>query len=122
MQIKKNYILITILLLIFLLILSPRINNPYPTHIDEWHHITESIKLNYQLPSGITAAKAGFHYILLTLNSLTNLILIYKFLPALWAILTAIILFHIIKNQTNHLKSSFLIAISNNNLLRIYKI
>ena len=112
MQIKKNYILITILLLIFLLILSPRIDNSYPTHIDEWHHITESIKLNYQLPSGITAAKAGFHYVLLILGSLTNLILIYKFLPALWAILTAIILFHIIKNQTNHLKSSFLIAIA----------
>ena len=112
MKIRKKYILITILILIFLLILSPRINNPYPTHIDEWHHITESIKLDYKSPTGLTAAKAGFHYVLLILGSLTNLILVYKFLPALWVILTALILFHIIKNQTNHLKHSFLIAIT----------
>jgi len=111
MQIKKNYILITILLLIFLLILSPRIDNPYPTHIDEWHHITESIKLNYQLPSGITAAKAGFHYVLLILGSLTNLILIYKFLPAIWITLTAILLFFLIKYKTKNYSIALLTII-----------
>jgi hypothetical protein len=112
MKIKKKYILFTILILIFLLILSPRLDNPYPTHIDEWHHITESIKLDTQSPSGISAAKAGFHYILKFLDSFTNLILIYKFLPAIWAVIAALVLFQITKNQTKHLKHSFLIAIT----------
>jgi len=112
MRIKKSYILITVLILIFLLILSPRINNPYPTHIDEWHHISESIKLDTLSPAGISAAKAGFHYILKFLNSFTNLILIYKFLPAIWAIVTALILFYITKNQTKFLIHPFLIGIT----------
>lgn len=112
MKIKKSYLLTIILILIFFLVLSPRINNPYPTHIDEWHHITESIQLNYKMPTGITATKAGFHLILFTLDKFTNLILIYKFLPAIWALLTVLILFKIIRNQTNHLKESFLISIA----------
>jgi len=112
MRIKKSYILITVLILIFLLILSPRINNPYPAHIDEWHHITESIKLDTLSPAGISAAKVGFHYILKFLNSFTNLILIYKFLPAIWAIITALILFYITKNQTKFLMHSFIIGIT----------
>ena len=112
MRIKKKYILIIVLILIFLLILSPRVDNPYPTHIDEWHHITESIKLERQAPNGLAAMKVGFHYILYFLNLFTNLILIYKFLPAILAIITALILFHISKKETNHLSSSFLIAIT----------
>lgn len=112
MKIKKKYILITVLVLIFLLILSPRFDNPYPTHIDEWHHITESIKLKTQSPTGISAAKAGFHYILMSLDYFTNLIPIYKFLPAIWAVITALILFKITKNQTKNLDHNFLIAIT----------
>jgi len=112
MKIKKSYILITVLILIFLLILSPRINNPYPIHIDEWHHITESIQLENHSPKGISAAKAGFHYILNFLDTFTDLILIYKFLPAFWGVIIALTLFYITKNQTKFLRHSFLIAIT----------
>ncbi len=112
MKIKKSYLLFTILILIFLLILSPRLDNPYPTHIDEWHHITESIKLNYQTPTGVTAAKVGFHFILSIIDSFTNLILIYRFLPTIWAVITAIILFKITKDETKTLKSNYLIALT----------
>jgi len=109
---KRNLILITILIFIFLLIYSPHFNDAFPKHIDEWHHITESIKLKQgQNIQGISATESGFHIFLALLSSFTNIILIYKFLPAIWATLTALILFIIIKYKTSNLKKSFFISL-----------
>jgi len=108
----NKYLFIITLIFIFLLIYSPHFKNPYPIHIDEWHSITESIKLKENgLTKGLQATKIGFYIILASLSYLTNLILVYKFLPAIWALISAITLFYIVKSKTSNLKSSFLVAI-----------
>jgi len=112
-SLSKNQILIIILIftLTFFLVFSPHIANPYPLHIDEWRHITEAIKLKENLGlNGFASIEIGFHIFLAILSIPFKIILIYKFLPAIWAIISALTLFFIIKNKTSNLKSSFLIA------------
>ena len=108
----KIILLLIVLIFTFLLVYSPHFNNRFPIHIDEWHHITETIELkqdNFQ--KGLAATKSGFHFILLIISRFTDIILIYKFLPAIFAVISSLILFFIVRNKTNHLKYSFLIAI-----------
>ncbi len=94
---------------LFLLIYSPHLKNPFPLHIDEWHHITESIKLEKgEYNKGdIVGIKIGFHIVLLLINKFTNLIVIYKFLPAIWAVLTAMIIFTTTYKLTNNFTIAF---------------
>jgi len=111
---EKNKILsITLILfLIFILVYSVHLNYPFPLHIDEWHHITESIKLKQgEIPKGIEASETGFHFFLLFISLFTNIVLIYKFLPALWAITSALTLFFITKSNTSNLRKSFFISL-----------
>ena len=104
--------LTAVLILTLILVYSPHLANPFPNHIDEWRHITETIKLKQGEYSGNwNSVELGFHIFLLPLSILTNIVLFYKFLPAIWAIFSALTLFYIIKNKTSHLKKSFLIAI-----------
>ena len=112
-QSKKQITLITLVLIcLVLLIYSPHIINPFPIHIDEYHHITESIKLKQgEFPKGLQGARIGFHVILAFLSLFTNLILTYKFLPAIWAIITSLTLFYITKSKTAHLSKSFFISL-----------
>ncbi|MFH1358880.1 MAG: hypothetical protein ABIH37_03270 [archaeon] len=114
MKLTKNQVILLILVLIltFILIYSPHFKNPYPLHIDEYHHITEAIKIKQGIiPQGLTAAKAGFHVILAFISLFSNLTITYKFLPAIWAVLSALTLFMLIKNKTSNLKKNFLIAL-----------
>ncbi len=111
---KKTQILILILIsmITFLLVYTPHITNPYPIHIDEYHHITEAIKLKQgSITNGFSGTEIGFHIILAFVSLFTDLVLIYKFLPAIWAIISALILFFIIKKQNSNLKSNFFIAV-----------
>lgn len=114
MLLTKNqvfYVTIT-LIFIFFLVYTPHLVNPFPIHVDEWRHITESIKLKQGLlPTNFSGIEIGFHIFLMILSFFTDLILIYKFLPAIWAVLTSLILFFIIKKQTSNLKSTFLISL-----------
>ena len=107
---KTQLALITITIIaLFLLIYSPHLKNPFPLHIDEWHHITESIKLEKgEYSKGdIAGIKIGFHIILLLINKITNLITIYKFLPAIWAVLTAITILATTYKLTNNFTIAF---------------
>lgn len=45
--------------------------------------------------------RIGFHILLLPLSKIANLVLIYKFLPAIWAVISALILFYIVYKKTN---------------------
>ena len=102
-QKNKNILLILTLILIFLLIYSPHFNNPFPLHIDEWHSITEATKLKETgITKGLQSVKIGFYLFLAGISYLFNLVTVYKFLPAIWIILTAILLFHLIKSKTKN--------------------
>jgi hypothetical protein len=81
-------------------------------HIDEWHHITESIKLKQgKIAPGLSGAEIGFHTILAFLSFFFNLIYIYKFLAPIWAVFSALILFWVVRKKTSDFKHSFYIAL-----------
>jgi hypothetical protein len=110
---KEVIILIITCFFGFILVYTPHISNPYPVHVDEWHHIDEAIKLKQgeDFRKGFSGLELGFRVFLVILSLLFNLVKIYQFLPAIWATITALILFYITHQKTIKLKNNFLIAI-----------
>ena len=99
---SKLFFLVLILIFVFLLVYTPHFAYPFPSHIDEWHHITEAIKLQEGEYSGGTMGyRVGFHLLLLLLSKITNLVLIYQFLPAIWAVFSALALFYVVYKKTD---------------------
>ena len=47
MKLQKSQVvyLVLVCVLTFVLIFTPHYGNRFPIHIDEWHHISEAIKL-----------------------------------------------------------------------------
>jgi len=91
----KTILVTLILILTFILVYTPHLNYKYPSHIDEWRHITESQKLKegeYKLGTH-ASLELGFHLFLRTLSYFTDIILAYKYLPALFASLSSLALF-----------------------------
>lgn len=105
----KKLLVVIGLIFVFLLVYSPHFDYPFPFHIDEWHQITQTKLL---LDEGITGRtlgpEAGFSFILLPFYALIDLVTIYKFLPALWASLAALILFWVVYKKVD----KFLIALA----------
>ena len=105
---KQTLILTAVLSFISILIYSIHTNYALPFHIDEWHHITESIKLtNGSYSAGISGVKIGFHLFLSALGAFVNLISMHQFLPAFWAVLSGLVIFFTIKSKSK----SFYIAL-----------
>lgn len=107
---KRTILLIIISLALFLLAFTPHYDYSFPRHIDEWHHIEQGLKIGTNLGKQMDF-EYGFHLILSALSKLVDLVLIYKFLPALWAVLSALVLFYITKKLTNNFKIGILAMI-----------
>ncbi|MFA5275536.1 MAG: hypothetical protein WC417_01405 [Candidatus Omnitrophota bacterium] len=100
---KKSRILLVLLAAVAtsLLVYSPHYRYLFPYHADEWHHITETIRLETGEYSGkAIGLRLGFHIILLPLSGIADLVLIYKFLPAIWAALCALTIFFTVYRKT----------------------
>jgi len=104
MKIKKEVIILTLVsALIFLLVFSPHFSYPFPYHIDEWHGIGEALKLSDGSYTGnMDYFELGFHLFLFGLSKIFNLVLIYEFLPAIWAILSALALFWLVYKKSDN--------------------
>lgn len=103
-------VIILVALLNFFVVYNIHLDRPFALHIDEWRALKESQSLaqgNYQA-QGIDAMEIGFHSFLAVLWKLTNIIQIYKFLPAIWATLTGFILFLLVRKKTNNFYISIL--------------
>lgn len=105
---NKEYLFLTLsLLLIFFIIYSPHFNYGYPLHIDEWHHISEARHIvEGTWTPGSFGYRIGFHILLAGITIILslfklNLVLIYKFFPAICGVVSASILYFLIKKQTN---------------------
>lgn len=109
---KRHKILIVITLIFtFLLVFQPHLSYRWPLHVDEWHHISESIRLNnygeyFEVLRSTSALRfggteMGFHFFLFLLSWLFNLTTIYQFLPAIWTVLSSLILFYVVYKKTN---------------------
>jgi hypothetical protein len=94
----KTWLFLAVLIATFLLVYSPHFSYPYPLHADEWRNIEGAKKL-FSYESGkelLTSSNFewGYHFFLNFLGKLGfNLVLIYKFLPAIFACVAAVILF-----------------------------
>lgn len=109
MKKSRIFLIIIVLIFTFLLVYIPHLGYPFPRHVDEWHHITEAIKLEKgEYSGGATGYRIGFHILLLLLSKITNLVLIYQFLPAIWAVFSALVLFYVVYKKTD---KQFLIAL-----------
>ncbi len=100
---KQFRILLIVLVSVatFLLVYTPHYNYPFPSHIDEWHHITEAFRLqDKEYPGGTIGYRIGFHIILLLLSKIADLIKIYRFLPAIWAVVSGLSLFYVVYKKT----------------------
>ncbi|MDP3881254.1 MAG: hypothetical protein Q8Q31_00030 [Nanoarchaeota archaeon] len=100
---KRGEVLLLVLLSIitFLFVYSPHFDYHLPYHIDEWHHITEASKLREgDYSGGSIGFRAGFHVILMILSYFVSLISVYEFLPAIWAVVSGLILFFVTYKKT----------------------
>jgi len=88
---------------IFLVVYSPHYDYPFPSHIDEWHHISEAGKLETgEFHRGVSAYRIGFQLLIYALSKISNVVLVYQFLPGIWAIVSGLTLFYITyKRQGN---------------------
>lgn len=101
----KKILLGVTLLIIFFLVYVPHLDYPMPLHIDEWHHIEEGLRLgNYgeyfkflqaENARRFTGLEIGFHFFLFLVSQFVSLVSIYQFLPALWACLSALVIFYV---------------------------
>jgi len=88
---------------IFLLVYFPHFNYKYPLHVDEWYHISETLKLkndNYVVTGG--TFRIGFDLFLLPLSYIFDLVKIYQYFPAIWAVLTALVLFWVVNKKSGN--------------------
>ncbi|MFA5022572.1 MAG: hypothetical protein WC508_05860 [Patescibacteria group bacterium] len=113
----QKFLLAITLLVVFLVVYSPHFNYSFPFHVDEWHHISEALRFqqpgayfNYLTMESVRRASGleiGFHFILFLISLVFNLVLVYKFLPAIWAVVSAAVLFWVVYKKTG---SKFLLA------------
>ena len=99
-------------LAIFALIYSIHLDYHLPYHIDEWHHINEAVRLgNYGeyfdvlksvQANRFSGIEIGFHFFLFLLSFIVNLVSAYEFLPAIWAVLSALTLFFVVYKKTDN--------------------
>lgn len=109
---KKHKILIVFTLIaVFILVYRPHFNYPLPLHIDEWHHLSEALRMEnygeyFEMLRSTSAGKffgleIGFHFFLFLISWLFDLTAIYQFLPALWAVFSALAIFYVAYKKTN---------------------
>ena len=114
---------------IFLLVYSPHFSYPFPLHIDEWYSIQQSAEIGNGafLFGELSNFQLGFDLFLFAIGKVVNLILAYQFLPAIWAVISATVLFFVAYNLTGR---NFLVSLlsmiffgsvkSNNNITGLW--
>ena len=88
----RKYQLTLLLSLIFVgfVVYTPHWTYPYPFHVDEWHHIAQALHIGAgTYLFSLQSAELGFQIFLYLLGSLVDLVTVYRFFPALWAIASA---------------------------------
>ena len=117
MQFNRKFhavLLFLVLGLMFSLVYNIHLTYRYPLHVDEWQHISKAVQITYDEKVSFTdphfikssvkvTHEEGFAVILAVLFDLAGLdiVLYYKFLPALSAILTSLTLYILVKRLTS---------------------
>jgi len=87
---------------IMFLVYSPHLEYKFPYHVDEWHHITEALKLREGEYSGkgMVGFRVGFHIFLAGVSYFTDLVKVYHVFPALWAVVSCLVVFYVAREKT----------------------
>jgi MFS family permease len=102
-KIVRILLMISVAIVTFLIVYTPHYGYPFPRHVDEWHHITEAIKLQKGgYAGGVIGYRIGFQILLLLFSKIADLVLIYQFLPAIWAAFSGLVLFHVVYKKTDN--------------------
>lgn len=107
----KTHVIFTslVFILLFSLVYSPHINYRFPLHVDEWHHIHETLEIKDGQYSLSTASfRIGFQIFLLALSFPLNLVESFHLFPAIWAVLSGIVLYLFTYKKTENLWISIL--------------
>jgi hypothetical protein len=102
---KKLLLLPAVIVFLFLIIYSPHFIHTYPFHFDEWSHISGATRIREQglsYFSHYSLVEVGFDIILLFISFFFNLIIIYQFLPAINAVIIAVVLFYFMRKNFNY--------------------
>lgn len=106
---SRSILLIFALVIVFTLVYSPHFNYPFPFHVDEWHHLEQAKKIiNGEYAWGQGTLEAGFQYFLAGLFRCFDLVLAYKFLPAVWAVFSSLALFFTARRLTGNFQIALL--------------
>ncbi len=97
MKRSEAALLAFLILVLVVLIYYPHFDYPYPLHADEWKHIS----FTFMLKDGDVKndLEMGFKLFLLPFSYLTDLVLVYRFFPALFAALSSLVLFHFLRRS-----------------------
>ncbi|MDD5087152.1 MAG: hypothetical protein PHV16_05365, partial [Candidatus Nanoarchaeia archaeon] len=111
----RLFILILALLFVFFKVYSFHFGYNYPTHIDEYHHIAQSIQIiqekgfvatnpYFKEPLLHNNLEPGFHILLSELFLMTGIdpVRHYGFLPAFFAFLSSLMLFVLVEKTTKN--------------------
>ncbi|HIH38293.1 hypothetical protein J4460_03805 [Candidatus Woesearchaeota archaeon] len=94
----------------FFLVFSPHIGYRFPLHIDEWRHITEAkhiVEGTYRFDR-MSALEYPFAAFLSLIFRAVDIILFYRFLPALFACASSLALFFVMLRLTGKYPSALL--------------
>ena len=109
-------ILILALAFVFIFVYSPHFSNPYPIHIDEWQHIAQIISVsegkanwNPYFREGHADLEIFFHgfwALFALLLGRQGFIMFCSFLPAVFAVLSGLMLFILVKRITKRFSAA----------------
>jgi len=98
----KILVIVLACISVFFLVYSPHFDYNFPSHVDEWHYIEEGKKINsgeYNVDGN--SFRIGFILLLAFLDRIFDIVLIYKWLPAIWAVITSLVLFFLVYKKSN---------------------
>ena len=94
---RENTLLIFALTLVFLLVYSPHFDYLYPFHVDEWHHIESGVKLGNE---HVEFMEIGFDLVIHVLAKFVNIVRVYPYLPALFAVFSSFVLYYYLRKKS----------------------
>ncbi len=115
-SVLRAIVVISVLILTAILVYSPHFDYRFPLHFDEWYHLNEGVKVLDGIYEPRFRFNQGFHFFLAGIFALEkavgiNVLLAYRFLPAIFVVLASLALFLLVTKIEKDDKNNFWIGI-----------
>lgn len=103
----KKVLVVIALLFTFTLVYSPHLNYRFPFHVDEWWHTNKALDIkdfgiDFFTSDYFNPVEIGIQLILFIISLFINIVLVYKFLPAINAVIIVSVLFYFLSKKFNY--------------------